>query len=226
MHHRKTRPFPPALRQNPGKPGLHFARGGILPVIHLILRWTALSLLCLLLPACMLTLEGLPTPVHIYLSPVSTSTPGPATAAPNAAGTPENYVPMALPEGLHDELPVMSGICFESAYDAAGRVFVIRTALEHIRFYDAADHARLCRQPVTRYPFDFTTGHVLAGLWSSGTGCTARHDLLAYERDDTTRTITLRVKFITAGNCPYELVRPFWVSIPDAADYEITIVVE
>jgi hypothetical protein len=166
-----------------------------------------------------------PTPVNVRL-PELTIPSVPLATLPPAAVNPDNYVPMSLPDGLLDALPVMSGICFESAFDAAGRVFVMQSALDHIHFYDLADHARLCRQPVTRYPFDFTTGRVLAGLWNTGIGCTARHELLAHERDDAAKTVTLRLKFITEGDCDYELVRPFWVSIPDAQGYEVKIEVE
>ncbi len=125
-----------------------------------------------------------------------------------------------------DESATMSGICFEAALDAAGQVYVFRSAEEHIDFYDLADNSRLCRRPVQRYPFDFTGGRVLAGLWSAGVGCTARHDVLAIERNDDAKTFTVRLRFVTEGDCPYELVRPFWMGLDDMADYEIDIVVE
>ena len=130
---------------------------------------------------------------------------------------------LLLPGKMQDVLPIMSGICFESAWDAAGQVFVFRSAEDHIRFYDLADHSELCRRPVTRYPFDFSDGSTLAGLWSRGSGCTAWHEVIAYERDDPAKTIQITVKFRTDGNCPYELVRPFWVRIPDSQEYEIHI---
>lgn len=167
--------------------------------------------------------EALPTPVNVRLSEIAIPTVPQATLPPQTTITSGEYVPMTLPDGLRDELPVMSGICFEAAFDAAGNVFVMHTALDHIHFYDQADHSRLCRNPVTRYPFDFETGRVLAGLWNSGSGCTARHELLAHERDDAAKTVTLRLKFSTEGNCNYELVRPFWVSLPDAQGYAVTI---
>jgi hypothetical protein len=67
---------------------------------------------------------------------------------------------------------------------------------------------------------------MLAGLWSYGMGCTARHEFLEFTRDDEAKTILFRLRFITEGDCPYELLRPFWVGIPAASDYQITLSVE
>jgi hypothetical protein len=120
----------------------------------------------------------------------------------------------------------MSGICFEAALDTAGDIFVLRDSLAHIRFYDLADNSQLCRRPVTRYPFDFSRGRVLAGLWSDGKGCTARHDVLSVARDDAARTLLIRLKFVTEGSCDYELVRPFWIGLDGVGDYAIDIQVE
>jgi len=122
-----------------------------------------------------------------------------------------------------DENPTMSGICFEAALGAAGKVFVLRDAEEHIRFYDLVDNSLLCRRPVTRYPFDFTGGHVLAGLWSYGKGCTARHDVLSIERDDAAKSLMIRLRFVTDGTCNYELLRPFWIGLDGMGDYQIDI---
>lgn len=148
-----------------------------------------------------------PTIPGVYLTPIT------------APGTP-------LPYGWTDENPTMSGICFEAAWDAAGQVFVIRNAEEHIRFYGLSDNSQLCRRAVTRYPFDFSTGRVLAGLWSRGRGCTARHDVLDRQRDDNARTLAIHLRFVTEGDCPYDLVRPFWIGLDGVSDYAITITVE
>ena len=127
-----------------------------------------------------------------------------------------------------DAAEVMRGICFEAAFDSAqqGQLFVLRDAAALIAFYDLADNSQLCRRPVERVPFDFADGRVLAGLWSTGIGCTARHDVRAVDRNDTEKTLVLRVKFTAEGDCPYELVRPFWIAVDRASDYEITINVE
>jgi len=132
--------------------------------------------------------------------------------------------PTQPPLPWSDESPVVSGICFEAAFDAAGEVFILRDADSHIHFYELADNSLLCRHPVTRNPFDFNRGRVLAGLWNKGIGCTARHDMMNFERDDSAKTIVIRLAFITEGDCDYELVRPFWLGIPHAADYEIEFV--
>ncbi len=121
---------------------------------------------------------------------------------------------------------VMGGICFEAALDAAGRVFVLRDTAALTAFYDLADHSELCRRPIIRSAFDFSQGRVLAGLWSEGKGCTARHEVATFERDDDAQTINLRLRFITEGDCPYELVRPFWVSLPQASGFDVSILAE
>lgn len=123
-----------------------------------------------------------------------------------------------------DSSTSMSGICFEAALYSADQVFVIRDAGQHIQFYDHIDATRLCRRPVTRYPFDFSNGHILAGLWSAGRGCRARHDIQGVERDDTTKQMVIRLKFIGEGACDYELVRPFWIDLEGVSGYTVEIV--
>ena len=142
---------------------------------------------------------------------------------------PENIAPAADSTATvaillaQDAGDVMRGICFEAAQDAAGQVFVLRDAEAHIRFYNLADNSQLCRRPVERVPFDFSTGRVLVGLWSKGTGCTANHVVESMVRDDTNHTVTIRARFTAEGDCPYELLRPFWRSLDGVTDYEIDL---
>jgi len=140
---------------------------------------------------------------------------------------------VALPEAVEsgaaytDAAEVMRGICFESAYGAAldEAVFVLRSDADLQRLFDLADNSGLCRRAVERGSFDFSDGRVLVGTWSFGMGCTANHDITTYTRDAAAQTVTLVLAFSTQGDCPYELVRPFWIAIPDAADYAITLTV-
>ncbi len=127
---------------------------------------------------------------------------------------------------IQDQAVVMTGICFEAAADAAGQVFVLRNAEDHIRFYELADNSQLCRNPVERKPFDFDGGRVLAGLWSTGIGCTADHEIRTMTRDESVQHITLELTFSIVGDCDYELVRPFWIALDNAAEYAIEIVVD
>lgn len=129
------------------------------------------------------------------------------------------------PELWTGENAVMSGICFESALDASGQTFVIRDDRALINFFDLADNSRLCRRSVVRQGFDFSNGRILAGLWSYGFGCTARHELIDLVRDDEGRILTINLRFITEGTCNYELVRPFWIGLEGVSDYEIIITV-
>jgi len=150
------------------------------------------------------------------------------SAAPELTATPE--FPLATSATVlspwFDANSVMSGICFESAYDAVGQVFVLRSEAELAQLFDLADHSRLCAHPVQRHSFDFAYGRVLAGLWSAGRGCSAYHQPIAFDRNDVERTITIRLQWVVVGACDYELVRPFWIGLENARDYAITIVVE
>ena len=135
-------------------------------------------------------------------------------------------LPEESPWPVSDQNAVMAGICFESAYDAADQVFVLRDAAELTRFFDLADNSQLCRRPVLRQSFDFSDGRVLVGVWSKGRGCSAIHHRLAFHQNDPARTIAIQLQLEISGTCDYDLIRPFWISLDAAADYAISIVVE
>lgn len=147
----------------------------------------------------------------------------PVPMTPLATTTPVLTPAPATPALTTDENAVMAGICFEAAYDARGRVFVLSSAIDHINFYDLADNARLCRQKVTRVPFDFGSGRALIGTWSYGSGCTASHRITAVLRDTDARTITIQARFATEGDCPYELLRPLWLAVSNAEGYTLAL---
>lgn len=157
----------------------------------------------------------------VLVGPVTNPAPGETPALP--AATP-------FPGGLTDERAVTAGICFESAFDAAGRVFVLRSPDELAWLFDSSDASGFCRRPAVRGIFDFGgadgPGRALAGLWSRGTGCTADHLIEGVEVDDAARTLTVRLRFILEGACPYELVRPFWIGITGYNEYDIRLLVE
>lgn len=178
-----------------------------------------LIVVIVLLSGCsLIPIDEVPTSVVVR---IPSATPHPTGMIPSTNSSEPFVTP--YPGDLQDMLPILSGICFEAAWDAAGQVFILRNADDHIRFYDLADNSGLCRRPVTRHPFDFTQGEVLAGLWSRGYGCVARYDIFDYARDDEAKTARIVLDFVTEGHCPYELVRGFWVSIPNAQDYTIDI---
>lgn len=145
---------------------------------------------------------------------ITYTTPSPV-ASPSATAIVSRYP-------WSDEIATLRGICFEAAYDARDRVFVLHNAMEHIQFYDLADNSRLCRQSVTRHPFEFEDGkRVLAGLWSYGWGCVARHEVLRYGIAN--NTLEIELQFITEGDCPYELIQPFWVGMEGVNQVEIIV---
>ncbi len=126
-----------------------------------------------------------------------------------------------LPEA--DANDVVAGVCFEAARDAAGRLFVLRSADELANFFDLADNSQLCRQPVTRQARDFSDGRVLAGLWSLGRGCAATHQVLRWQRNDAARQIHLQLRLDVTGDCDYELLRPWWMTLDGARQHDIVI---
>lgn len=150
-------------------------------------------MILLLLCGCTLTAEPIITP---------TVTEIPSTLVPSHVG---------------------EGICFEAALDAAGEVFVFRSADAVQQFYDLADSSGLCRNPVERVDVALAPGQAIAGLWSAGRGCTARHEVQDIQREVARITITL--DFVTEGDCPYELVQPFWVVLDETREREIVVIV-
>ncbi|MEL6149141.1 MAG: hypothetical protein AAFV33_22170 [Chloroflexota bacterium] len=158
-------------------------------------------------------MPDIPSQTPLPPSPVVTATP---------AATP-TVTPVPLP--WTDELFTMYGICFEAALDVAGEIVVLRSADEHIAYYNRVDASGLCRRPVERAPFEFADGaRVLAGTWSVGTGCTAEHEVVSWMQEDDTLRVTVR--FVTEGDCNYELVRPFWIGVDDVENVEITVLEE
>mgnify|MGYP005848471021 CR=1 FL=1 len=168
-----------------------------------------------LLLLCLLLLAACAPP-----PPPETPTPATSTPPPTIAPAPTTAYPWT------DERAVMESLCFESVYDAAGQTFVLHSAEELTHFFNLADNSRLCRRPVQRAGFDFSGERTLAGLWTRGRGCTARHDVRGFQQDDVARTFVIVLRFVTEGECGYELVQPFWVGLTLPRDYDIRIRVE
>jgi hypothetical protein len=185
-------------------------------------RWSHVSILKRLRLAFTLLLGIIFAGGCVQLAPLPTLSIVPATDPPTNA--PSLISTPSFP--WTDENAVMSGVCFEAALDAAGKLFVIRDSQAHIQFYDLADNSHLCRRPLVRYPFDFSNGRVLAGLWSYGRGCTARHEVLSIGRDDSAKSLLIQLRFVIEGTCDYELIRPFWIGLEGVNDYAIDIRVE
>lgn len=177
-----------------------------------------LFVLVVLLCACSREAPPTATPSPV----VETAAPLPdVMTAPAVALTPTPF-----PYPWTDENALMNGVCFEAADDAAGRTFVLRSREDLAHFYDLADNSELCRHPIARADFDFSDGQILAGTWSSGAGCRARHDVQNVQRDDTARTLFIFLRLVTEGDCAYELVRPLWIGISGASGYDVQFVVE
>lgn len=152
-------------------------------------------------------------------TPTATPFPVPTDlSTPPPEGTP-------LPYLLIDANPVMSGICFESVYDAAGRTFVLRSADDLTRLFNESDNSGYCRHPATRGTFDFSGGRAIIGTWSRGRGCDAHHNISGVSIDDVARTFIIRAELVVEGTCPYELVRPLWLGVTGYSDYDIRLLV-
>lgn len=168
-----------------------------------------LLVVVVLVAACSLLLPE-PTLVSPTVTPIFT---------PDPAAT-------LLPFALIDANPVFSGICFESAYDAAGRTFVLRSAEELTSLFNESDNSGYCRHPSARGSFDFSGGRAIIGAWSRGQGCDAHHQIDRVDIDDVARTFIIRARLVVEGDCPYELVRPLWLGVTGYADYDLRLLVE
>ena len=176
-------------------------------------------LLVVFLAACQSVIDNVASPPPGTAQVVEASTPT-ATMPPTPTLTP---TPAQYP--WSDENAVMSGLCFESVYDAAGRIFALRSVEQLTAFYDLADNSELCRRPVERGSFDFSGGRLLLGTWSRASGCTARHEVVDIRRDDVARIYAIEVRLVAEGGCDYELARPFWIGLNDLTGYDIRLVV-
>ncbi|MEP7293106.1 MAG: hypothetical protein ABI835_15090 [Chloroflexota bacterium] len=135
-------------------------------------------------------------------------------------------MPTLSPYPWTDENDVMSGLCFESVNDAAGRTFAILSDDDLQRFFDLADNSHLCRHPVERGSFNFSGSRLLIGLWSKAVGCAAHHEISDVRRDDVARTFIVTLRLVVEPGCDYELVRPFWIGLSDLPGYDLRLLVQ
>ena len=154
----------------------------------------------------------------IRFEPVSTAVGTPATT-PNA-----ELLPTTTPDyGWTDVQYVMQGVCFEAARQLLDNVYIIRSAAELERFYSQIDLREYCEQPIKRETYPFIAGDALVGVWNAAAGCTADHLVQAVNRDPSTQRIQIGLQLTASGDCPYELIRPFWVVVHQADGYAIDI---
>jgi len=148
------------------------------------------------------------------------------------SGEPTPPATQITPSAIELNLPwqpmryTVDNVCFEYAQSVATQVFTLRSAEDHIRFYDAIDDSQICRRPIERVPVNFNGGFLIIGLWTPASGCTGRHDLLRFRQDDNAKSIEIELKFVAVGTCNYELLVPFWIGLDGAADYDVTVSVE
>lgn len=174
-------------------------------------KWLSVFIL-LFLAGCTWNLPNATPTMTVDIIPTDPNTP-------QAIETP-------LPYLLIDANPVMSGICFESVYDAAGRTFIFRSTDELNALFTESDNSDYCRRPSVRGSFDFSGGRAMIGIWNIGRGCEASHHISGVEIDDVARTFIIRAELVVEGNCPYELVRPLWLGVTGYADYDIRLLVQ
>ena len=138
----------------------------------------------------------------------------------------ETLAPPTPNFGWVDVNYLMEGVCFEAAVNAAGQVIRIPNANALDAFYTQIDRSQLCEDSVARVSYPFNEGEIIVGLWSSGMGCTARYVMQNVQRDDAQKQEAIQLQFVTEGDCPYELVEPFWIALPQSADFNVQIAVQ
>jgi hypothetical protein len=165
-------------------------------------------------------------------NPAPTSTVAPVVETPPPGGDATDATPLLEFPVLEtstgpysNATSLLDGVCFEYLYAMNGQTWVWITPGELAAFYDQVDASKLCPDPVERAAFDFD-GQMLAGAVSVSTGCDAAHRVVNLAQDDGTRTQILSLQFQVEGNCPYELVQPFLVAVPQPpAGYTLRVVV-
>lgn len=175
--------------------------------------WKVIWLGLLLTSAC-IRLERIPTATPVSIQP--TIVQSTQTLAPT--NTPDY--------GWEDVNYLMESVCFEAAMNVAGQVFKISDANALQAFYTQLDRNQTCEDPINRVAYPFNNNESIVGLWSEGIGCTARHEVQNVQRDDTQRQETIQLQFVTEGNCPYELLQPFWIAVPQSTGYNFHIEVQ
>jgi hypothetical protein len=168
-------------------------------------------------------------------SPHRTPSPSAAATLPESSATPTvEIVPSPTPtlppletstDPYFDAGTLLDGVCFEYLLTLDGQVWTWTTPAELGAFYDRVDTSELCPAPVARQDFDFGQG-VLVGTISTATGCDAAHRVVNTVRDDSARTETLVVALEVRPGCPYELIQPLLVAVPDLPEgYTLQIAV-
>jgi hypothetical protein len=132
------------------------------------------------------------------------------TVAPRSSTEPSSDESLSLV----DAHSLMQGICFDAAFALRQQTYILTTADELSAFYDRVDELDVCRRPISRA--DYPETGVIIGRWDYGHGCTASHRVLA--QDDETMTL----QFVTEGDCPYELLQPFWIIVDSPLDLHTT----
>jgi len=161
----------------------------------------------------------------IRLERIPTATP--VSIQPTIAQSTQTLAPTNTPDyGWEDVDYLMESVCYEAAMNVAGQIFKISDANALQAFYTQLDRTQACEDPISRVAYPFTNGESIVGLWSEGMGCIARHEVQNVQRDDTQRQVTIQLQFVTEGDCPYELLQPFWIAVPQSTGYNIQIEVQ
>jgi hypothetical protein len=148
-----------------------------------------------------------------------------ALAAPEAIPLPEFPVLETFTGSYPNVAALLDGVCFEYLYTLNGQTWVWATPGDLAAFYDQVDASRLCAEPVERITFDFGR-RVLAGAVNVSAGCDAAHRVVDLVQDDSARTQILSLQFQVEGECPYDLVQPFLVAVPQPPQgYTLRVVV-
>ena len=161
----------------------------------------------------------------IRLERISTATPLPVQVSTSQPTT-EILATATSNYGWADVNYLMEGVCFEAALNAAGQIYKIPNQNSLDSFFRRIDRNKACEDDISPVTYAFSADEMIVGLWSSGTGCSARHEVQNVRRDDIQKQEAIQLQFVTEGDCSYELVQPFWIALPQSADYDVQIVVQ
>ncbi len=157
-----------------------------------------------ILPGCAPTSQPMATPV-----PSAVVSPSPPSVRASATPIP----PLRAETGdFPDRTTLLDPVCYEFLATLAGQTWLWTSQGDLDAFSERVAESELCPD-APRLTFDFR-GAVLAGAVSTAIGCDAAHRVTELARDDSARSVTLRLAWETRPGCDYELLEPILVEVP------------
>lgn len=129
----------------------------------------------------------------------------------------------APPVGYEDVAYLLDGVCYDALRVLVGTPIVLRFQADLEQYFINLNSLGICEGTLAAPIFDFSS-QILVGQIQVGQGCDANFYPNVPTTDAQARTVTIRVQFVVAPDCDYEVMGIFLMAIarpPD--DYTVTI---